>query len=71
MTEIAKHIVKQWGSSRAFRIAKRAELQELLDALDRLRVGCAYFPGGSRRVEQIANEVKALRQELSVKEWGR
>jgi hypothetical protein len=66
-----EHIIKQYGSSRKFRESKRAALRKMEIALRRLYLGCAYLPSGSQKVQRIERELKALRDELSVKAWGR
>jgi len=69
--KLPEHVVKQHGSSRAFRAAKRTALRNLEAALNELRIGCAYFPSGGVAVSRIDYEVKILKRELSVKNWGR
>lgn len=59
------------ATRRLWKALKRRQLRTLDRALDDLRMGCAYFPGGAQRVEAISDQVKALRAELSAKEWGR
>jgi hypothetical protein len=36
---------RDWDSFRHFEGAKRADMQELLQAVDTFRLGCAYVPG--------------------------
>lgn len=69
--KLPEHVIKQHGSSRAFRAAKRTALRNLETALNELRLGCAYFPSGGQAVSRIEYEVKILKRELSVKNWGR
>jgi hypothetical protein len=66
-----KHITQDYGDGRSFKSSKRQEAFALKRALDELRLGCAFIPGGSRRVEIITEQITALRQEISAKEWGR
>lgn len=68
---IPEHVIKQYGSARAFRARKRKALRELQRALNDLRLGCGYFPNGSRGVDNIDYEIQILTRELSVKNWGR
>lgn len=69
--EIPEHVIKQCGSARAFRSRKRKALRDMERALSELRLGSAYFPNGSRGVSNIEYELKILKGELSVKNWGR
>lgn len=71
MNEIPEHVIKQYGSARAFRSRKRKALREIERALSELRLGSAYFPHGSRGVSNIEYELKILAKELSIKNWGR
>lgn len=69
--KIPAYIVEKYGSARRFKETKRRQLIALEKALDALRIGCAFLPTRATRVDAIAAEVESLRQELSVKEWGR
>ena len=65
------HIVSRYGSAHGFRSTKRQQVKAALSAAKEVRSGCAYLPGGGRRVGQVINELEALVDELSVKNWGR
>lgn len=69
--KLPEHVVKQYGSSRAFRAKKRRLVKDMRRLLSDLRLGCAYFPSGARGVENIDYELKILARELSAKSWGR
>ena len=69
--KIPEHVIKQYGSTHAFRAAKRAALREIEFALNRLRLGCAFLPYGPGAVDRMTYEVNTLKRELSVKNWGR
>ena len=69
--QLPEHVIADWGSARNFREDKRRLVREMAQTLDELRVGCAYFPNGSRGVENIMYELEILKRELSIKSWGR
>jgi hypothetical protein len=72
MIPLPEHIVQDYGSSRAFKAAKRKQLRILKRALNDLRMGCAYFPvSGSSLVQVIDQQVRTLEWELAAKNWGR
>jgi hypothetical protein len=60
-----------YPDARTFKAEKRRHLREVKRAVDQLRLGCAYFPGGSHRVDAISDQIEELQRELSAKEWGR
>lgn len=69
-SKLPNHIVKQYGSSRAFRAHKRKLVKHMHGLLSVLRLGAAYFPDGGNSVDRIDYELKALANQLSVKNWG-
>lgn len=71
MKKVPKHVAERFGSARAFRARARTLVRELDKQVEDLRLGCAYFPTGSKPLEKIAEQVSLLRTELSVKKWGR
>ena len=56
---------------RIFKSMKRYQIKQMLRNLDTLRGGCAYLPSGPDKVEQIERLLKEMRDECSVKKWGR
>lgn len=69
--KLPDHVVKQYGSTRAFKARKRQLVKEARKLVDEIRLGCAYFPEGSRGIEAADYELKVLARSLSVKSWGR
>lgn len=70
--KLPKRITNQYyGGARGFKIEKRQALREIENAFKRLRPGCAYFPAGSTKVNDLGVLLRALQRELSIKEWGR
>lgn len=49
---------------------KRAELRELIKALDVFRLGCAYTPAYAD-VLAIEKALSSAKQKMSLREWGR
>lgn len=69
---VPKHLRERFGSSHAFRSAKREQIRRLDHELKHLRDGCAFLPAdGYRRVQKISDHLDDLRQMCSVKEWGK
>lgn len=68
---VPKFIAREHGSAHQFRAQKRWLVRAMDHTLDELRTGCAYFPGGSKPVEIIAEQLQLLKHNLSVKKWGR
>lgn len=74
MTTMAKerlpdHMLESYGSKRAFRQVKRAELKRVLAVLQQLTSGCAYTPA----YEQIVDARELLQkagEAMSAKNWG-
>lgn len=57
---------------RNYKESKRQELRRAMAVLEDFNFGCAYLPKiAYHRYCRIQSELKELRQELSVKEWGR
>jgi hypothetical protein len=69
---VPAYVARQYvGGAHGFRMTKRAQLKTLIKAYAELRVGSAFFPGGTEPLEKIDEQLKALEQSLSVKNWGR
>lgn len=63
---------KKYGSHRNFKQLKRKQLRAVVKALDDLRFGCAYLERPAyRTVIRLDNEASDLKEQLSVKTWGR
>ena len=72
MASIPKHIVKRYGSKRAFKSKKRQALKKLQKALKDLRTGCAFLPAdGLAKVHEIQELADSIEKRISIKEWGR
>ena len=68
---LPERITKIYGGSRKFKTNKRKIVREMRALLGDLRMGCAYFPAGDVRVNEIDHHLGALAKELSVENWGR
>lgn len=69
---LPKHVTDQYaGGASGFRKSKRDLVRKMRKLLAELRLGCAYFPSGTKLPEEIGQRLDALANELSVKEWGR
>jgi hypothetical protein len=65
-------LLKREGlTPRQWKARKRREAKELEMALGVYRMGCAYTPASTSFVGEIARNIATIRQELSVKSWGR
>lgn len=62
---------KHLGPTPAFRAQKRAEIRAALEAVDRVRWGCAYLPDGERLVTKAAAALAELRVKCRRDNWGR
>lgn len=53
MKKIPDHVLHNTKTytAREFKAQKRKQVREVLRALDELRTGCAYLPGGPREVD--------------------
>lgn len=72
MSKIPKDVAKQYANgARGFKSERRQALRRLETALSDLRFGCAFFPCGTSPVAAIDAQVKLLKRELSIKNWGR
>ena len=69
--KMPKHILCQFGTSRAFKVQKRLELRVLLHALKTFRMGCAYVPDGVACAGEIESTLRRLSRHMSVEVWGR
>lgn len=70
-SKLPEHVIKKYGSAHAFRARKRELVKEMRQLLGELVLGSAYFPNGSRRVDNVRYELEILARELSVKSWGK
>lgn len=73
---VPKHIVESYGSARAWKALKRAQLKAAIEAMGEVRIGSAFFPRPEqRRYDQTLDAIQAglasLRVLLSEKVWGR
>lgn len=59
-----------YKSQRHFRASKRADLKRVQEAMDSLRLGCAYTPAYDE-IAEIGNLPEKARDLLSAKNWGR
>ena len=72
MKKVPKHIASQYeDGSHGFRKEKRSQVRELKRILDKLRLGCAYFPCGEGPIEIIENQMNVILDAVSVKHWGK
>ncbi len=70
--KLPSYITRQFGgTSRSFKKIKRREIKELQRALDKFRLACAWVPYGPGRVGAIKANIDALKEEMSVRSWGR
>lgn len=60
-----------YDSMHDFRKTKRAEVKQLVKALNDVRFGCAYIPGAQSAINTLAQASEELKRLVSVKEWGR
>lgn len=70
MKPIPKFVLRD-ESSREFKARKRAQLKAARKAIERLRYGCAVFPGGTKLLNEADLAMRQLEGQLSVKNWGR
>lgn len=69
---LPKHITEQYdGGSREFKASKRDLLRRVRREWDDFRIGCAYMPGGAKRVTQVDALLKEIAAAISEKTWGR
>lgn len=59
------------GTLRQWKSMKRKEFMEMVKAVDKFRYGCACTPTYPSSVNRLIGIVEQMRQELSVKQWGR
>ena len=62
-----KHAYK---SVRAFKAEKRADMRAALRAIDQLRMGCFYVPGGHQIIEAM-RLLEQARYQMRADKWGR
>lgn len=67
-----RSMCEKYGSHRNFKQLKRKQLRAVIKAMDDLRFGCAYLKRPAyRTVIRLDHEANDLKQQLSVKVWGR
>ena len=73
MKKIPKYVLKNMrlDSARKFKAQKRWEVKNVLEAIKTLGTGSAYLPSGSDYVMKTSKAMRKLKDELSVKNWGR
>lgn len=70
--EIPDHIKKTYGSARKYKQKKRQDLAKVRKALDELRSGCYYLPGGGCSiVGAVDHMLTQLSIDMGCKRWGR
>lgn len=61
-----------YKTSRQFRAQKRADAIAALQAIERMRQGAAFLPRETYlKVRDAAKLIEEIRDDLSVKKWGR
>jgi len=71
MRRVPKFLVALFGSSHAFRSKKRKEARAALKAINKLRGGCAYFPGGNFDANLAEEAIIRVIKDISSRNWGR
>jgi len=71
MKRVPKFLADQFGGSQAYRAKKRKEARAALKAIDKLRFGCAYFPGGKFDVAIAEEAIIRVIKDISSRNWGR
>lgn len=69
---LPEHVSYIWPTARAFKQDKRQQIRELERALGALEFGCAWMPISCySSVDTIRHQIDLLKQNASVKNWGR
>lgn len=66
-----RHILRMYGTSRAFKAQKRRDLRALFKAFGDFRRGCAFVPGSHEPVREIEKALVRLYNGARVANWGR
>jgi hypothetical protein len=70
MKKAPQHVIDQYGSTRAFKQAKRRNAKALQRAAHNMRIGCAFLPN-YMRITRVIDEIDSIVKELSVEAIGR
>jgi len=70
MNRLPPHIVKQYGSSRAFKARKRALIRNLEAVFNELNRGSAWMPCAPT-CTGVGGAIIQMKALCSVKNWGR
>lgn len=68
---VPDHIIAQYGTARKWKALKRRHLRAAYDALQKLRVGSAFFPCGSGPISRATNELEIVYRAINAEAWGR
>lgn len=58
-------------TTRQWKIRKRRELNDVIKAMAKYRMGCAFCPGVNGEVATIEEALNSLKQYHTAKVWGR
>lgn len=69
---LPKHVLKnsKCKTSREWKSLKRKQARAAKKAIGELRSGCAYFPNDSNDVEEAANAVDRVIEDISIDNFG-
>jgi hypothetical protein len=62
---------EQKRNMRALKTKKRGELRAVVKAFEAFVYGCADTPLRSGEVGRVLDELRAMTEKLSIKQWGR
>lgn len=72
MKRVPKFIAEGFhDGSHGFRKSKRRSIRAILRQIDFLCLGCAYFPNGNKDVDILRRAAERIKEDVSVKKWGR
>lgn len=63
--DIPELTVREWKSR------KRKQIREVIKAIKKMRLGCAFFPNGKTEIDELEEKAEQLKRVLSVDNWGR
>ena len=69
--KLPQHIIQIYGTARQFKATKRKEMGFVMMEFAEFTAGCAFIPGYNEHCETIQTHLKAWREEMLVKQWGR
>jgi len=67
--KLPKHVLRQYGTARKFKQAKRKELREAIKAVDTLMCGSYYIPCYPI-LKSVQYELKCAQEKMSIINWG-